>query len=149
MAPAAGSIVGLAPEALQVAQRVVTHEDHLAAPSPIATVGATPGNVRFTAEAGRAIPAGTGPHFDPGAVVKHLSIVTAVPDRRAPTEAVRSISGVDEAERSISGVDELVGEIEPGRSRGEKPSAPPRINSESYSPSATTLTTRPRRPVLN
>src|ERR1700722_6036173 len=107
MAPATSSIVRLSPGALQVTQRGVTHEDHLTAPSPITTIGATSGNVRFTAEAGRAIPAGTGLHFDPGTVVEHSSIVTAARDRRTPTVSSRSISGVSE----------LVGEVEPCRGR--------------------------------
>jgi hypothetical protein len=66
-----GAIVGLAPELLQVAQRIVTHEHHLSAASAVAAVGAAPRHVRFAAEARTAVAAGACLNVDSRVIVKH------------------------------------------------------------------------------
>ena len=73
------AVVGLAPEVLQVAQRVVAHEHHTTAVSTVSAVGAAPRHVRFAAEAHAAVTAGSCLNVDPRAIVKHESIVTAAP----------------------------------------------------------------------
>ena len=49
-----------APEALEVAQRVVAHEHHVAAAAAVAAVGAALGHVGLAAEAQAAVAAGAG-----------------------------------------------------------------------------------------
>ncbi len=73
MAAATGPVVGRAPKALQVAQRVVADEHHIAAATAVAAVGAATRYVRFAAEASRAVAAGACPHFDSCAIVQHQS----------------------------------------------------------------------------
>ena len=73
VAAAPGPVVGLAPERLQVAQRVVAHEHDVAAAPAVAAVGPAARHVRFAAEARAAVAAGAGLHVDPRAVVEHRS----------------------------------------------------------------------------
>jgi len=73
MTAATGSVMGGAPKALEVAQRVVADEHHVAAATAIAAVGATTRDVGFAAKTGRAVTAGTGSHFNSCAIVQHQS----------------------------------------------------------------------------
>ena len=84
-----GAIVALAPEALQIAQRIVAHEHHLAAVSAVSAVGTAARHVRFPAEAHAAVAAGARLDVDPRAIVEHPPIVTAAPlrDRRGRQES--------------------------------------------------------------
>ncbi len=65
----AGLEVRLAPEALEIAQRVVAHEHHVAAAAAVAAVGSALGHVRFAAEAQAAVTATAGHHVDSSAVL--------------------------------------------------------------------------------
>ena len=71
MAAAAGAVVAAALEPLQVAQRSVAHDHHVAAATAVAAVGAAARDVRFAAEAHAAVTAGAGLHMDSRAIVKH------------------------------------------------------------------------------
>ena len=71
VAAAPGAVVGLAPEALQVAQRVVADEHDVAAAPAVAAVGAAARHVRFAAEAHAAVAAGAGLDVDSRAIVQH------------------------------------------------------------------------------
>ena len=72
--PAApGAVVGAALEALQVAQRVVAHDTHVAAAPAVAAVGPAARDVRFAAEAHAAVAAGAGLDVDPRAIVEHAT----------------------------------------------------------------------------
>jgi hypothetical protein len=63
--------VDLAPEVLQVAQRVVAREHDLSTASTIAAVRAAPWHVRFATEACAAVAAGTRLNVDSRPIVKH------------------------------------------------------------------------------
>jgi NADP-dependent 3-hydroxy acid dehydrogenase YdfG len=63
--------MGSAPEALQVAQRVLAHDHDLAAAPAVTAVGAATGDVGFAAEARAAVAAGPGLDVDPRAIVEH------------------------------------------------------------------------------
>jgi hypothetical protein len=84
-AAAPGAVVGLR-RGLQVAQRLVTEDEHVSAASAVAAVGAAARNVRFAAEADGAVSAGARLYVDSRAVVEHLaSIVTGVGSRAGRT----------------------------------------------------------------
>ncbi len=69
VAAAARLEVRLAPERLQIAQRVVADEHDVAAPTAVAAVGAALGHVRLTPEAQAAVAAATGLDVDSRSVL--------------------------------------------------------------------------------
>jgi hypothetical protein len=69
VAASAGFEVRLAPEALQIAQRVVAHEHDVAAASPVAAVGAALGDVCLAPEAKAPVAAAAGGYVDSSAVL--------------------------------------------------------------------------------
>ncbi len=71
VAPARGAMVGLAPEALQIAQRVGANQHHVAPTTPIAPIGAPARHVRLAAKARAAVAPGSGLDVDACAVVQH------------------------------------------------------------------------------
>jgi hypothetical protein len=71
VATAPGTVVGLALEALQIAQRVVAHKHDGSAMPSVAPVGTAPRDMGFPAEAHRAIATGAGLDVDSRAIVKH------------------------------------------------------------------------------
>ena len=71
--PAApGAVVRAAPEALQVAQRLVADEHDVTSAPAVASVGTAARDVRFAAEARTAVAAGAGLYVNPRAIVKHV-----------------------------------------------------------------------------
>ena len=71
VAAAVGAVVRAALEGLQVAQRVVAAQHHVAAAAAVAAVGPALGHVRLAAERQTAVPTGSGAHFDSGLVGEH------------------------------------------------------------------------------
>jgi hypothetical protein len=69
--------MGPAPEALQIAQRVVAQDHDVPAAPPVPAVGSALRDMGFPAEAHAAVAAGAGLHMDPRAVMEHQAIVTA------------------------------------------------------------------------
>ena len=67
----AGLVMHLAPEPLQVAQRVLADEQDAAAAPAVAAVGPALGHVGLAAKAHRAVTAGAGGHMDPRAIGEH------------------------------------------------------------------------------
>jgi hypothetical protein len=63
--------MGLAPELLQVAQRVLAHEHHVSTVSAVAAVRAASRHVRFAPEARAAIAAGACLNVDSRLIVEH------------------------------------------------------------------------------
>src|SRR5271166_5915061 len=83
MAAATCAVVALALEALQVSQRLVAHDEHIAAAPAVAAVGTAARHVRFAAEAHAAVAAGSGLDVDPRAIVQHAD------HRDSRTDAIR------------------------------------------------------------
>ena len=71
-AAASGAVVGPALEALQVAQRLVAHHDHVSPARTVAAVGAAAGHMRFTAEAHAAVATGARLNVNLRAIVQHV-----------------------------------------------------------------------------
>jgi NADP-dependent 3-hydroxy acid dehydrogenase YdfG len=69
MAAAAGLEVRAAAECLQVAERVVADEHHVAATSAVASIGATLGHVGLAAEAQASVPAASGLNVNTGSIM--------------------------------------------------------------------------------
>jgi hypothetical protein len=68
---APGAVVGLAPKALQVAQRIVAYEHDRAAATAVAAVWSTARHMCFAAEAHAAVSAGARLDVDSRAIVQH------------------------------------------------------------------------------
>src|SRR6202035_3014567 len=66
-----GTVLSLAPKALQVAQRVLAEEHHRSSTPPVSPIGTTARDVRFTAEARAAVAAGARLDVNPRAIVEH------------------------------------------------------------------------------
>ena len=79
VAPAACLEVRPAPEALQIAQRVVAHEHDVAAVAAVATVGPALGDVRLAPEAQAAVAAATGVDVDSSAVLHGIILACPIP----------------------------------------------------------------------
>ena len=65
------AVVAAALEALQVAQRVIAHDDHVSPAPAVAAIGAAARHVGFAAKAHAAVAAGACLDVDPRAIVKH------------------------------------------------------------------------------
>src|SRR5438067_1975955 len=72
MATALSLEVRAAAEALEIPERVVAHQEDVAAAAAVATVRAALGHVRLTAEAQAAIPAGSGRDMNAGTILHCL-----------------------------------------------------------------------------
>jgi hypothetical protein len=72
--PSAGFEVGAAPVALEVSQRVIAHQHDVAAVTPVAAVGTTPGHVSLAAETEASITPAAGADEYPRAI-EHAPIV--------------------------------------------------------------------------
>ncbi len=73
---ASGLDVHVLAKTLQVAQRVVADDHHVAAPTPVAAVGPALGHVRLAPEAQAAVAARSGGNMDLRPVVQHATILT-------------------------------------------------------------------------
>ena len=71
-----GAEVHAAPERLQVAQRVVDAQDHVAAASAVASVGPALRHVRLAAERQAAVAAGAGADLEVGAIGEHGQVTS-------------------------------------------------------------------------
>ena len=92
MTRTAGLEVGLSPEGLKVAHRVVAHEHDVATAPPVATIGAALGHVRLAAKAEAAVSPATGLDMDASSIL-HTDdarpLVDGPAGRPAPTPARR------------------------------------------------------------
>ena len=68
-----GAVVTAPAEGLEVAQRVVAAQDHVAAAAAIAAVGATLGDMGLAPEGQRTIAAAPGPDLDSRAIGQHFA----------------------------------------------------------------------------
>ena len=72
--PAAlGAVMRHAAEGLQVAQRVVADEDHVATAAAVAAVGAALGHMGLAPEGQRTVAAAPGPDLDSRAIGQHFA----------------------------------------------------------------------------
>ena len=71
MPAALGAVLAAPAEGLQVAQRVVAAQDHVAAAAAVAAVGAALGDVGFAPEGQRTVAAAPGPDLDSRAIGQH------------------------------------------------------------------------------